>query len=129
MIRKRFFTIDLVLAAQQVWYDEHQPGNELVHFAKCECDHCNDPEHIFNAVECFEHDFQLAKASVAEGNEGWMQFRNKQDVELGVKMQPKHLHGPWDEKDEKLIFWLVAGGAFVDHRHWDPQVRTPTSPN
>lgn len=128
LIRKKFFTIDLVLAAQQRWYDEHQPGDEGVHFAKCECDHCNKPvsEHFFNAVECFEHDFQLAKASVGKRREGWMQFRDRQDVELGVKMQPKHLHGPWDEKDERLIFWLVAGGAFVDRESWDPQVCIPS---
>lgn len=81
---------------------------------------------MFNARECFEHDFRLAKAWVNKKREGWKRFRNRQDVQLGVQLQPKMLRGKWDEKYEKLIFWLVAGGAFVDHENWDPQVCSHT---
>lgn len=136
LIRKMFFTIDLVLEAQQIWFDTYRPRNKRAH--ECEtdvdcggCDHCKGGvENVdFHFRECFEHDFKLAKASVKNRKVGWTHFRNRQDVELGVRLGPRILRGPWDEKHEKLIFWLVAGGAIIDHEKWDPQVRASKLPS
>ncbi|SPO00011.1 uncharacterized protein DNG_02863 [Cephalotrichum gorgonifer] len=128
LLAKKFFTIDLALSAQQLWFDEFRPSKSgRIHcLPNCKCSCCAGngaaEDAIFNASQSFERDFQLAKDSVSRGVEGWSGFRSRQDVEVGIKLNPKRLHGPWDEDTEKLIFWLVTGGIFVDHQNWDPQV-------
>ncbi|CAI4211149.1 unnamed protein product [Parascedosporium putredinis] len=70
LMEQPFFTIHLILKAQQAWFDETRPPSkaETIHWRTCrvpnvDCnEHCRaGSAHEFNAAACFEHDYQAAK--------------------------------------------------------------------
>ena len=123
-MEQKFFTARMILKAQQIWFDETRPksGTSVIH-----CQMCPDPQpgceehcragagHVFNAVACFEHDYQAAKRGVRGQVLGWSQLRSRQDVEPGITMKNGYLKAPWSEDDERLAFWLFTSGAHVYH--------------
>ena len=131
--------MDVILEARQLWaqkYARHRWYDHVGAGSRCNelqssalpgstCAHCIacGGFGLYNAVECFEHDFsavriQAERASLT-GSKRRLPWR-RQDAHPETLIPQKLVTGPWDLEMAKRLCWLVIGGAAMGEP--DPEV-------
>lgn len=122
VLRQPWAKIDLILLAQQTWAKIHAYGRWYQHSVPWIDDpddlchsHHGGPTH-FNAQKCFDLDFQQAQKwgpsqveSMAWGT---------QDVHPKTRIPEELITGPWNEEQQKRLFWLSRGGMLITHNEF-----------
>ncbi|EHK22438.1 uncharacterized protein TRIVIDRAFT_200754 [Trichoderma virens Gv29-8] len=109
-----WITIDLILQAQQTWFETHGKGRHYQHSALW-VDDAHQVGHAykggvshFNARECFEVDYQQAAKWPAFATRGIHWF--SQDIHPLTRIPDRLITGPWDDEMQRQLFWLCRGG-------------------
>jgi hypothetical protein len=107
-------TIDFLLQAQQTWarkYARHRWHEHVLPWVDVDDDGGHDHKggfDHFDARECFEADYQQAL-------DGPMFDRPVQwagnDVHPLTRIPPRLVTGPWNDEQQRRLFWLIRGGV------------------
>ncbi|KAL6807565.1 hypothetical protein GGI42DRAFT_248640 [Trichoderma sp. SZMC 28013] len=114
VLNQPWITIDLILQAQQTWFENHGRGRYYQHGAFWidkgpEVGHDYDGGFChFNARECFEADYQQAIKWPAFAARGVHWF--SQDIHPLTRIPDRLTTGPWDDESQRQLFWLCRGG-------------------
>ncbi|CAM1501842.1 Fc.00g038260.m01.CDS01 [Cosmosporella sp. VM-42] len=127
--------IDFILQAQQTWADTYakdrwylhcfNSSSETTHEVYTPGIHRHNREGgfgHFNARECFEDDYQWALAWYIQAVPGFPGGSwGTQDVHPYVRLPTDLMTGPWDDEQQRRLFWLIRGGAksFGNRGLWD----------
>lgn len=114
VLNQPWITIDLILQAQQTWFENHGRGRYYQHGAFW-IDKADQVGHDyaggfchFNARECFEADYQQAVKWPAFAARGVHWF--SQDIHPLTRIPDRLIVGPWDDEMQRQLFWLCRGG-------------------
>ncbi|KAL7938049.1 hypothetical protein V8C35DRAFT_139762 [Trichoderma chlorosporum] len=114
VLAQPWITIDLMLQAQQTWYENHGKGRHYQHGTfwiddahKVGHDYKGGFSH-FDARECFEADYQQAVKWPAFAARGIHWF--SQDIHPLTRIPDRLIIGPWDDEMQRQLFWLCRGG-------------------
>ncbi|KAM6481356.1 hypothetical protein HDV62DRAFT_77509 [Trichoderma sp. SZMC 28011] len=114
VLNQPWITIDLILQAQQTWFENHGRERYYQHGAFW-IDKADQVGHDyaggfchFNARECFEADYQQAVKWPAFAARGVHWF--SQDIHPLTRIPDRLIVGPWDDEMQRQLFWLCRGG-------------------
>ena len=118
--------IDFILQAQQTWADTYAKNRWYQHCVPFLDDYSFTTDHDcqggfghFNARECFEVDYQNYASWLFPSD--FQQDWSTRDVHPLVRVPDNLVTGPWNEEQQRRLFWLIRGGAHIGPPAHAPQ--------